>query len=67
VIQFTVKKDGTTKETRIMERHRTEKFVQTERSIISEVNEIKHWIPATIKNEPVAARFQIGIAFENHH
>jgi hypothetical protein len=67
VIQFTVNKDGTTKETRIIERHRTEKFVQTERAIISEVNEIKDWIPATIQNKPIAARFQIGVAIGNNY
>lgn len=65
VIAFTVDKDGQTKNTEIKERNETEKFPGTEELIIQEVSKIKDWTPATIKNQPVTAKFQMGVAIES--
>jgi hypothetical protein len=65
LIVFTVDKDGRTKNIEIKERNSTEKFPGTEELIVKEVNKIKDWIPATIRNQPVTAKFQRGVAIES--
>jgi hypothetical protein len=61
LIEFTVDKDGTTTDVEIKERNNTEAFNGTEELIIREISKLKDWIPAT-KNQPVTARFQMGVA-----
>jgi hypothetical protein len=65
LIAFTVDKDGQTNNIEIKERNGTEKFLGTEQLIIKEVSKIKDWTPATIKNQPVTAKFQMGVAIES--
>jgi hypothetical protein len=65
LIEFTVDKDGETKNIEIKERNNTEKFKGTEEIILKEISNIHDWTPATIKNEPVTAKFQIGVAIES--
>jgi hypothetical protein len=65
LIEFTVDKDGGTKNILIRERNNTEKFKGTEEIILKEVSKIKDWKPPTIKNQPVTAKFQMGVAIES--
>lgn len=65
LIAFTVDKDGQTKNIEIKERNATEKFQGTEELIIKEITKIKDWTPATIRNQPVTARFEMGVAIES--
>jgi hypothetical protein len=65
LIEFTVDKDGETKNIEIKERNNTEKFNGTEEIILNEVGKIKDWTPATIKNRAVTAKFQMGVAIES--
>src|SRR5688500_12438308 len=65
LIAFTVDKDGQTNNIEILERNETEKFPGTEELIIKEVSKIEDWTPATIKNQPVTAKFQMGVAIES--
>ena len=65
LIEFTVDRDGGTKNTEIKERNNTERFAGTEEMIINEIGKIKNWIPPTIRNQSVAAKFQIGVAIES--
>jgi hypothetical protein len=65
LIEFTIGNDGRTKNVEIKQRHSTGKFPGTEELIVKEVSKIKDWIPATIRNQPVTARFQMGVAIES--
>jgi hypothetical protein len=65
LIQFTVDKDGETKNIEIIERNNTEKFEGTEELILREISKIKDWSPATVRNQPVTAKFQMGVAIES--
>lgn len=65
LIAFTVDKNGQTKNIEIRERNGIEKFPGTEELIIKEVGKIKGWTPATIRNQPVTATFQMGVAIES--
>jgi hypothetical protein len=65
LIEFTVSKEGQTKNVEITQRNSTDKFPGTEELIIKEVSKIKDWIPATIRNQLVTARFQRGVAIES--
>ena len=65
VIVFTVDKNGATNNVEIRERINTDEFKGTEEFILNEVTKINGWIPATIKTQPVAARFQMGVAMES--
>jgi hypothetical protein len=65
LIGFTVDKDGETKNIEIKERNNTEKFKGTEEIILKEISKVKDWTPAKIKNQPVTAKFQIGVAIES--
>ncbi len=65
LIEFTVDKDGETKNVEIKERNGTEPFPRTEELIVKEVSKIKDWTPATIRNQPVTAKFQKGVAIES--
>jgi hypothetical protein len=57
LIELTVDKDGQTKNIEIKERNDTEKFKGTEEIILKEISKIKDWIPATVRNQPVTAKF----------
>lgn len=65
VIEFTVDKQGETKNVEIKERNNTEKFKGTDKIILNEISKIKDWTPASIRNEPVTAKFQRGVAIES--
>ncbi len=65
LIEFTVDKDGETKNGEIKERNNTEKFKDAEEIILREITKIKDWTPATIKDQPVTAKFQMGVAIES--
>jgi hypothetical protein len=64
LIAFTVDKVGQTKNIEIKEGKGTEKFPGTEELIVKEVSKIKDWTPATIRSQPVTAKFQMGVAIE---
>jgi hypothetical protein len=64
LIDFTVDKDGGTGGIEIKERNNTAKFEGAEEIILQELNKIKNWTPATIKSQPVTAKFQMGVAIE---
>jgi hypothetical protein len=64
LIEFTVDKKGETKNVEIRERNNTEKFKETEEIVVKEISKIKDWIPATIRRQPVTAKFQMGVAIE---
>jgi hypothetical protein len=65
LIVFTVDKDGQTRNVEIVERNEIGKFQGTEELIVKEVAKIKEWTPATIRNQPVTAKFQMGVAIES--
>ncbi len=65
LIEFTVDKDGKTKNIEIKERNNTETFKGAEEIILDEITKITDWTPATIKNQPVTAKFQMGVAIES--
>jgi hypothetical protein len=65
LIEFTVDKDGETKNIEIKERNNTETFKGTEEIILQEIIKIKDWTPPTIRNQPVTAKFQMGVAIES--
>ena len=62
LIEFTIDKEGRTMDVEIKERNNTGRFAGTEELIIKEISKLKDWIPATIRNQPVTARFQMGVA-----
>jgi len=65
LIIFTVDKNGETKDVEIKERNNADEFKGIEELILKEVSEIKDWIPATIGNQPVTAKFRMGVAIES--
>lgn len=65
LIEFTVDKDGETKNIEIKERNNTEEFKETEEIILKEIIKIKDWTPPTIRNQPVTAKFQMGVAIDS--
>jgi hypothetical protein len=64
LIEFTVYNDGATGNIEIKERNNTDRFTGTEEIIMNEMGKIKDWIPATIRNQYVTAKFQMGVAIE---
>ncbi len=65
LIEFTVDKNGSTKCVGIKERNNTANFKEAEAILLNELNNIKDWIPATIRSRAVGARFQMGVAIES--
>jgi hypothetical protein len=65
LIEFTVDKEGETKNIEIKERNNTERFKETEEIILKEIIKIKDWTPPTIRKQPVTAKFQMGVAIDS--
>jgi hypothetical protein len=65
LLEFTINKDGSTSNATIKERNNTEKFKNLEDIIVKEVNQVNDWIPATIRNQVVTAKFQMGVAIDS--
>lgn len=65
VVEFVIDKLGETKHVKMKGGNNVEKFKDAEKFILNAIDSIRDWMPASVRGQPVTAKFYKGVAIES--